>query len=91
MIKVSIPFKREGTGERRYERLDNRGNRKFQFPSNGKARVNMEETTYRNREEFLVSIPFKREGTGERYEEVPVGSALMAVSIPFKREGTGER
>ena len=60
---VSIPFKRESTCEREAiaRRIDNI--LEFQFPSNGKARVNFQRC--RNDTPYSVSIPFKRESTCE--------------------------
>ena len=40
MQRVSIPFKREGTCEHRVDVLVDKPKQEFQFPSNGKARVN---------------------------------------------------
>ena len=60
---VSIPFKREGTCER-LNVFPIFSNGAFQFPSNGKARVNLEKNCFRAAK--TVSIPFKREGTCEQ-------------------------
>ena len=65
---VSIPFKREGTGERRFNFGDKYGVKVFQFPSNGKARVNYRRMAWQLGISGNVSIPFKREGTGEQSE-----------------------
>ena len=61
----------------------------FQFPSNGKARVN---DIYADPMGWAtaVSIPFKREGTCERILK-GLPSSDDRVSIPFKREGTCEQ
>ena len=67
----------------------------FQFPSNGKARVNSfcrfnsQNLSY----PYRVSIPFKRESTCERSMNKTIQRARVAfgVSIPFKRESTCER
>ena len=37
LIKVSIPFKREGLSEPKDERSERKLFKKFQFPSNGKV------------------------------------------------------
>ena len=61
---VSIPFKREGTCKLKHSRrCINCGLLQFQFPSNGKARVNEPAKTSEVNELNTVSIPFKREGT----------------------------
>ena len=85
--KVSIPFKREGTCE--LHDVNNPENfTEFQFPSNGKARVNFIPSLHSP--PLQVSIPFKREGTGEPGLRSRKGTKRLLVSIPFKREGTGE-
>ena len=68
-ICVSIPSKREGTCELRNDTREQLIMRTmFQFPPNGKVRVN---TPITMRQQLLpritVSIPSKREGTCERY------------------------
>ena len=64
---VSIPFKRESTCEREdLEYLEPEPDM-FQFPSNGKARVNdIEKGAATRGRQVPVSIPFKRESTCER-------------------------
>ena len=62
----------------------------FQFPTNGKARVNFDFARLR----FLraiVSIPYERESTGEPVAVSDKESlAESIVSIPYERESTGE-
>ena len=73
-----------GRGQRRERR------QWFQFPSNGKARVNNNRsgrTCSRN----FVSIPFKREGTCEQHHATAAKNIYAVASIPFKREGTCEQ
>ena len=62
LIPVSIPFKRESTFKP-YAIVSN--NRKFQFPSNGKAHLNRNTQATCVLLTILVtlSIPFKREST----------------------------
>ena len=60
---------------------------KFQFPTNGKARVNKHHGKI-GRGYKLVSIPYEREGTCKLYATVRSKSTCVRVSIPYEREGT---
>ena len=63
----------------------------FQFPSNGKARVNLLlQHTCGSGTVKSVSIPFKRESTCEQRTSTLVLTLVTVVSIPFKRESTCE-
>ena len=61
----------------------------FQFPSNGKARVNSQYLEEGVESIRVVSIPFKRESTCEP-DPSRQTSTQRLVSIPFKRESTCE-
>ena len=90
-VNVSIPFKREGTCELlgTEEVLEVKGVEKFQFPSNGKARVNaaLRQTVTISIDEFQ----FPSNGKARVNQDSGIHSFIVRkVSIPFKREGTCE-
>ena len=63
----------------------------FQFPPNGKVRVNSASYVCASAHAVKVSIPSKREGTCERScHDSWVRRLEICVSIPSKREGTCE-
>ena len=87
-IRVSIPFKREGT----WKGLENIWQVIriwFPFPSNGKAHGKNRVLDWMQNAGETVSIPFKREGTWKVKSLIVLMRCLnWQVSIPFKREGT---
>ena len=88
---VSIPFKREGTSKLDINDLFGWASElPFQFPSNGKAHLNIFGTTEIIQISESVSIPFKREGTSKPSPKSAASLRRVIVSIPFKREGTSK-
>ena len=84
--QVSIPFKREGTCEHvRYGNIKQNPKAKFQFPSNGKARVNLSKGKGLLLATNDVSIPFKREGTCE--QDTTLVTTLSALSFNSLQTG----
>ena len=79
-VFVSIPFKRESTCEPETE-VNNNESKAFQFPSNGKARVNMQNECDGGLQGGPVSIPFKRESTCE-HKWKSFGFGLLGFQFP---------
>ena len=90
LIVVSIPFKREGTCELLGNLFRSDYEVEFQFPSNGKARVNATAAeSRRNRSTFQFPSNGKaRVNSCCNNRQV---FHRRRVSIPFKREGTCEQ
>ena len=90
ILKVSIPFKREGTSKPELLTSTFADMILFQFPSNGKAHLNQSIVNWKSLSSVRVSIPFKREGTSKHQKDQCDGGCGCHVSIPFKREGTSK-
>ena len=90
---VSIPFKRESTCEQECRTAEDcTGRHSFQFPSNGKARVNLQGMlTETENLTFLFQFPSNGKArVNARF--VQFGKMTKeTVSIPFKRESTCEQ
>ena len=92
MLWVSIPFKRESTCEQMLIAIGFKFDTYlFQFPSNGKARVNFIVRTRLKSQPILFQFPSNGKarvnGLCRKLKTILPGF----VSIPFKRESTCER
>ena len=89
VIKVSIPFKREGVSERINQNVVD-VKRMLRFNSLQTGRCFRTKSAFLTKSRIRVSIPFKREGVSELSLHPPITACWERVSIPFKREGVSE-
>ena len=88
---VSIPFKRESVSEQEDPPyMAELWARRFQFPSNGKAYLNIWRHHVPRRPDAEVSIPFKRESVSELIQ-APCQTSITTVSRSFNSLQTGKR